>query len=165
MLKRKNLKPVAGWTSALSAEGRDSPAQGFPKHSHCTLLHWHCKLQIAHCTLHIDIAHFTLHIASSLKDCYSNIVIGTYCYWHCYWYILLLKPLLPCRGCPHQLKHYSLSWKVCKCSWCPDWPTWATCQVGLLDCPDVWIGQFACQMAVNCPGNARIEQCSWLPRG
>ena len=62
--KRKNLKPVAGWTSALSAEGRDSPAQGFPKHSHCTLLHWHCKLQIAHwhCTLTLHVAHCTLPV-------------------------------------------------------------------------------------------------------
>ena len=87
--KRKNLKPVAGWTSALSAEGRDSPAQGFPKHSHCTLLHWHCKLQIAHwhCTLHITHWHCTFHIAHC--QFIERLLLK-----HCYWYILLLALLL-----------------------------------------------------------------------
>ena len=79
--KRKNLKPVAGWTSALSAEGRDSPAQGFPKHSHCTLLHWHCKLQIAHwhCTLTLHVAHYTLtlHISHCTLPVHWKIVTQT----------------------------------------------------------------------------------------
>ena len=93
---------MAGWTSALSAEGRDSPAQGFPKHSHCTLLHWHCKLQIAHwhCTLTLHVAHctLTLHISHCtlpvhwkivtqtllLVHIVIGIVIGTYCYWNLY---------------------------------------------------------------------------------